>query len=68
MISGLTYTWTVVNDGGTIDASGVFTAGSAVGPCANTVRATANGASGYATVVVEEEWYCTFLPQISRDR
>jgi hypothetical protein len=68
VVSGLTYTWTVANGGGTIDASGVFTAGTVPGAYPNTVQATANGVSGYATVVVEEEWFYTFLPLISRDR
>ncbi|MDB4905957.1 MAG: hypothetical protein JWO05_741 [Gemmatimonadetes bacterium] len=46
-------TWAVVAGGGTINAStGVFTAGAAAGTFTNTVRATANGLSGFATVNV----------------
>jgi hypothetical protein len=49
----ITPAWSVVNDGGTIDASsGLFTAGDSVGVFSNTVRATSNGISGFATVAV----------------
>ncbi|MFC2017577.1 PKD domain-containing protein, partial [Chloroflexota bacterium] len=55
-ISGLSWTWDVVNGGGTIDAgTGEFTAGAVVGTYTDTVEATATyGAtvSGYATVEV----------------
>jgi hypothetical protein len=45
--------WSVVNGGGTIDASsGLFTAGSATGTFNNTVKATSGSVSGTATVVV----------------
>ncbi|MDQ2668766.1 MAG: ice-binding family protein, partial [Gemmatimonadota bacterium] len=45
--------WTVVNGGGTIDAStGRFTAGSTAGTYSNTVKATSGTVSGTATVVV----------------
>lgn len=45
--------WSIVNGGGTIDAStGVFTAGTVAGTYTNTVRATSGGVSGFATVTV----------------
>jgi len=48
-----TIVWSVVNGGGTINAStGVFTAGSTAGTFANTIRATDGSVSGFATVVV----------------
>ncbi|NCQ32510.1 MAG: hypothetical protein GW802_34740, partial [Armatimonadetes bacterium] len=46
-------TWTVVNGGGTIDATGLFTAGSQLGVFTNTVKATASGKSATATVRIE---------------
>jgi hypothetical protein len=45
-------TWTVVSGGGSISSSGVFTAGTAVGTFASTVRASSNGRTATATVVV----------------
>ena len=45
-------TWSVVAGGGTIDQTGLFTAGSATGAFANTVQATGAGVSGRATVMV----------------
>ncbi|MEO8451937.1 MAG: ice-binding family protein [Gemmatimonadota bacterium] len=45
-------TWSVVAGGGTINASGVFTAGAAAGVFANTVRALSGTVSGLATVSV----------------
>lgn len=48
----ITPTWSVVASGGTIDGSGLFTAGAAAGIFANTVRATAGGFSDFATVTV----------------
>ncbi|AKJ02076.1 Putative immunogloblin [Archangium gephyra] len=45
-------TWSVVSGGGTIDASGVFTAGTVAGTYANTVRVVAGSASATATVTV----------------
>ncbi|MDB4874002.1 MAG: hypothetical protein JWM41_448 [Gemmatimonadetes bacterium] len=45
--------WAVVNGGGTINAnSGAFVAGTTAGTFANTIKATANGISSFATVVV----------------
>jgi hypothetical protein len=44
--------WTVVNGGGTINASGVFTAGGASGTFTNTVQAVAAGLTATATVTV----------------
>lgn len=45
--------WTVVNGGGSIDATtGRFTAGSTAGTYSNTVKATSGTVSGTATVVV----------------
>lgn len=45
-------TWAVVSGGGTISASGLFTAGSVPGTFPNTITATSNGKSATATVVV----------------
>jgi hypothetical protein len=52
-IVSITPAWSVVNGGGAIDAgTGVFTAGTASGTYANTVRATSGAISGTATVTV----------------
>jgi hypothetical protein len=49
----ITPVWSVVNGGGTIDAStGIFTAGTVPGTYANTVKATQGTISGTATVIV----------------
>ena len=48
----VTPVWTMVAGGGMIDASGMFTAGTAPGTFGNTVRATSGGIAGTATVVV----------------
>lgn len=48
----ITPVWTVTNGGGTINASGLFTAGNTVGTFVNTVRATSGTSFGTATVVV----------------
>ena len=45
-------TWSVVSGGGTINGSGLFTAGTATGTFFNTVRATSGGISGFATAIV----------------
>jgi hypothetical protein len=45
-------TWSVVQGGGSINATGVFTAGSELGTFANTVRATVGSISGVGTMVV----------------
>ncbi len=49
----ITPVWSVVNGGGTINASsGVFTAGTTAGTFTNTVQATSGSISGAATVTV----------------
>ena len=45
-------TWSVVNGGGTINATGLFTAGGVVGTFTNTVRATSGAMFGLGTVNV----------------
>lgn len=42
-------TWSVVNGGGAIDTTGIFTAGQSTGNYQNTIRASAEGLYGYAT-------------------
>ncbi|MHB8079261.1 MAG: ice-binding family protein [Candidatus Krumholzibacteriia bacterium] len=52
-IVAITPTWSIVADGGAINAgSGLFTAGAVTGAFPNTVRAASGGISGYATVNV----------------
>ena len=48
----ITPTWSVVASGGAISATGLFTAGAVTGTFTNTVRASSNGVSGFATVIV----------------
>jgi len=48
----ITPTWAVVANGGTINGNGLFTAGEVAGQYPQTVRATSDGISGLATVVV----------------
>jgi hypothetical protein len=48
----ITPTWSIVSGGGTISATGLFTAGTTAGTYANTVRATSGAISGTATVTV----------------
>ncbi len=48
----ITPTWSVVNGGGTINATGSFTAGNTTGTFGNTVQAMSGGLTGTATVVV----------------
>jgi len=48
----ITPTWAVVNNGGTINATGLFTAGILAGTYTNTVQASALGINGTATVIV----------------
>jgi hypothetical protein len=48
----MTPVWSVVNGGGSINASGLFTAGAVAGPFLNTVQATSGAISGTATVTV----------------
>ena len=50
-VSGATVTWSVVN-GGTIDASGLFTAGPTPGVYSGAVVASSNGVTGTASVTV----------------
>src|SRR5436305_6657224 len=45
-------TWSVVANGGTINSSGVFSAGLVAGSFANTVLATVGGISGRASITV----------------
>ncbi len=66
-ISGLSFTWSVVNGGGSIDSNGVFTAGPTAGTYTDTVRAKAEGISGYASVTIaagEADEYLIFLPLV----
>jgi hypothetical protein len=52
-VVAITPTWSVVNGGGTINAStGLFTAGTTPGTYANTIQATSGTISGTATVTV----------------
>jgi hypothetical protein len=44
--------WSVVNGGGTINATGLFTAGSTAGTYSNTIKATSGTVSGTASVIV----------------
>jgi hypothetical protein len=44
--------WSVVNGGGSISSTGLFTSGGTAGTFSNTVRATSGTVSGSATVVV----------------
>jgi ice-binding like protein len=49
----ITPTWSVVNSGGSVDASsGLFTAGSTTGTFAKSVKASSGGKSGAATIIV----------------
>ncbi|MCC6333067.1 MAG: hypothetical protein IT380_03650, partial [Myxococcales bacterium] len=48
-----TVVWAVAAGGGSVNASGVFTAGNTAGTFTDTVRATVGGVSGTATVVVQ---------------
>ncbi|MHB1095504.1 MAG: hypothetical protein ACYC3F_04960 [Gemmatimonadaceae bacterium] len=51
-VVALTPTWSVVAGGGTIDGSGLFTAGTTPGTYTNTVRATSGAVAGSASVTV----------------
>lgn len=51
-VVAITPTWAVVAAGGTVNATGLFTAGNTLGTFANTVQATSGGISGVATVIV----------------
>ena len=48
----ITPTWSVVAGGGTISATGLFTAGTTAGTFTNTVKATSGTISGTTTVIV----------------
>jgi uncharacterized protein (TIGR03382 family) len=48
----VTPTWSVVSGGGTINAAGIFTAGTMAGTFGNTVRVEANGLAAFASVRV----------------
>jgi hypothetical protein len=52
IITPFTPTWSVVAGGGTVNAAGLFTAGTTLGTFANTVKAASGAASGLATVSV----------------
>jgi len=51
-VIAITPTWTVTNGGGTINGTGLFTAGLTTGTFANTIRATNGAIFGQATEVV----------------
>ena len=51
-VVAITPTWSVVAGGGSIDAAGLFTAGTAPGTFTNTVNAASGGVTGVATVTV----------------
>jgi hypothetical protein len=48
----ITPVWSVAANGGTIGATGIFTAGTTAGTFSNTVKATSGSSSGFATVVI----------------
>lgn len=54
--------WSVQNGGGSIDTTGVFTSGSTTGTFLNTIRASAGGVGGTATVTVIPEEFETSDP------
>jgi sugar lactone lactonase YvrE/F0F1-type ATP synthase membrane subunit c/vacuolar-type H+-ATPase subunit K len=60
-VTGFTPDWNVVAGGGTITDDGIFTAGSQTSTFTDTVQATVNGVSNYATVSV------TTLPGLTGD-
>lgn len=60
-VSAPQISWGVVAGGGSISASGLFTAGTAIKTFDDTVEATVNGISGYASVTV------TTLPGLAGD-
>jgi hypothetical protein len=61
-LSGPTATWEVINGGGTINASGVFTAGTASGRFADTIKATMGDKSATTSVTVAEDFDRDGLP------
>ena len=54
LIPNLVFSWQIVNGGGTIDASGLFTAGVTAGDYVDTVRASTGGIAGSGTIHVSE--------------
>jgi sugar lactone lactonase YvrE len=60
-VGSVTPEWSVVAGGGTINNEGIFTAGSTTRVFSNTIAATINGVTGYASVTV------TTLPGITGD-
>ncbi len=63
----ITPVWTVANGGGTITASGMFTASTVIGTFANTVVASSGGKSASATVVVTPGPLATIVVSPSPD-
>jgi hypothetical protein len=54
VITGLTYTWSMVNSAaGSINSSGLFTAGKTAATYSNAIKVTAGNKSGNASVVVK---------------
>jgi ice-binding like protein len=52
-VMSITPTWSIVNSGGTVDASsGLFTAGGTTGTFSGTAKASSGGKSGVATIIV----------------
>ncbi len=51
-VNGLTFTWALVNGGGTLSATGLFTANTTAKTYTSTVEATSGSIKGYATVNV----------------
>lgn len=58
----ITPTWSVVNGGGAVNGTGLFTAGNIPGTFTNTVRATSGAIFGSATVVVLDVPAAPFVP------
>ena len=52
IISGQTFTWKVIKGGGSINSSGLFTAGTKAGTFTGTVEASIGSVKGYATVTI----------------
>ncbi|HEX8698194.1 MAG TPA: hypothetical protein VF815_05115, partial [Myxococcaceae bacterium] len=61
-LSPFAATWEIINGGGTIDGSGVFTAGARGGRFADTVKATLGGKSATTSVTVAEDFDSDGLP------
>jgi hypothetical protein len=73
-ITGFTYTWYVVNGGGSfsVSKSGLFTADTIIGEYVDTVQVVATNGSingvGKATVVVKQDVTPTPTPRVDRNR